>query len=112
MTEKQAIWKSILHWRRMIKWVKKQHPKEDTATIKMRMEIKTDWNADGCALCTLFRLSGACSQCPLAKKYDKCSGLDEDKKNAWVDVALSDTWRDWLKAAHRLLKQLESLRGK
>ena len=108
MTEKQAIRKSINHWKRMIKWVEKQDvtfKKLTPRMLDMSIKINESWCGDDCALCELYQ--PFCEECPLASEYGFCSSPDD--RNAWKKTALAVTWRGWLYHAKRLLKQLESL---
>jgi len=107
MTKKQAIWKSILHWRRMIKWAEKQ-PKKNRANHQyMYGEIGEWWDSLSCDLCKVCDDHGDCPECPLSIKYGSCK---YPGKNMYRSVVLSLTWEEWLKNARRMLRQLESLR--
>lgn len=107
MTEKQAIWKSILHWRRMIKWVEKQDPKEGPADDEIFIGLREEPNVTYCSLCSLYYWDSHCESCPLGEKFGKC--IINDSKNAYSKVESAVTWAGWLYHARRLLKQLESL---
>ena len=104
MTKRQAIKASCEHWKRMIKWVKKQPRKDYSSRSNMWHAIKENWRGGYCPLCKLY--PNGCVDCPLAKKYGNCSSYDV---NAWKSVAISFTWQEWLIAAKKMLKQLESL---
>jgi len=111
MTEKQAIWESILHWRRMIRYVERKcYPQACADEEYLFSAIGEAWSGYYCALCEIIYYGDrrGCSTCLLFRKYGNCS--NRCAENAWHDVSRAGTWKDWLHHARRMLKQLESLR--
>lgn len=116
MTEKQAIRKSIEHWKRMIRYVSRniKNKKTEPDAQFLYDHLKETYNSKACALCVLCNIAvrwrDACKQCPLGKKFGSCISSDEIKvKNAYIKVEQAVTWKGWLYYGRRLLKQLKSL---
>ena len=108
MTEKKAIKKSIKHWKRMIKWVKRKYKMTDEPNINMMlMELGESWLGDFCPLCETFNVGVHCKNCPLAKKYGDCG--NSMSKNNYKNVYKAKTWGEWLKESEIMLEQLRSL---
>ena len=110
----EAIEDSIDHWKRMIKWVKKQDRRMAANPLSMLVGAGQDWSSDSCSLCQQQqnpRWEPGCPKCPLAQKYGLCScvNLTSPTKNAWGRVTAAKTWAGWLQHGKRMLKQLESL---
>jgi len=103
-----AIKNSIEHWKRMIKWAKKQNKEHSVYQFSMKKIIKESWFTDDCKLCIKFKsdLRG-CGDCPLDEKYGRCT--NSNSGNAWSKVNASKKWGMWVKKAEIMLKQLESL---
>jgi hypothetical protein len=101
---------AVNHWKRMINWAKKQHPKATPNQTIMEQEIGESWEGKYCVLCSYsLAIADSCGKCPLYKKYGSC---DYDPRNAYGDVSdrmESPNWKQWVVNAERLLKQLESL---
>lgn len=112
MTDKQAINESIKHWEKMIAWVETQDGEGNVNSDIMQKNIKQMWYSDDCPLCQKYVESEEeyeCTDCPLGKKFEPCdNGL---KVSAWNKVSDAGIWKDWLKHARVMLKQLESLRA-
>ena len=100
----EAIEESIKHWKRMIRWVKKQDKDDLVSQYTMGDDIKEVWSSSDCALCAIFEVN--CSNCPLGIRYGSCGF---GSKNAWIEVTQSDRWGEWLINAKVMLKQLKSL---
>jgi len=100
MTEKQAIKETKAHWRRMIKWAKKQDTDVDVDSNDMYRAIGEYWVGDFCPLCVL--VEEKCYNCILFNKFAKCSG---NSGNLWVTVGLSITWGEWVINAERFYKE-------
>ena len=109
MTEKtkDAILNSILHHERMQKWVKIQNKNDMPEEHLMRAGINENWYSRYCDLCLLFKCE--CGECPLGIKFGRCGNVISKNKNAWNSLALSITWKQWLKWDKKLVKQLKSL---
>ena len=103
ITKKEAVRLSINHWRRMIRWAKKQDQRGYADVQLMLDDIKDDWFSAHCSLCKL-----GCPNCPLDEKYGNCNVRHSD--NQWYNVIESLTWGAWVKNAELLLEQLKSLR--
>jgi len=118
-TAREAAWLSLVHWRKMIRWVEKQDPDEPVGFFHMQAEISTNWDGQYCALCTWTKAWAlrhrerkgngnnvtTCSFCPLAKKYGPCGGAI----NAWAYVSMTFSWKEWLKHGRRMEQQLEAV---
>lgn len=112
MAKKQAIGKSISHWKRMIKWAEKQNGWERVSKFIMWENIHETWFMDYCSLCYEFSCSIIPATCPLCNKYGSCSHRGSGTKvNKWDSVYRARIWGEWVVAAKQLLKQLESLKG-
>jgi len=111
MTKKQAIEDSIKHWKRMIRWAKKQPAKKTMNSITMRLamyhKLHESWIGEYCALCKKFP---KCKNCPVAKSYGICGMSAYCPKNSWADVNSSKNWGEWVIAAKQMLEQLKSLK--
>ena len=103
---KDAILMSILHHERMQKWVKTQNKNDMPEVYLMWKNINEDWSGKYCDLCSLFNCN-FCKKCPLGIKFGRCG--DVYTENAWVLLAHSKTWKQWLKWDKKLVKQLKSL---
>ena len=117
--EENAILKTGLHFRAMIAWVEKQPQNVSSDIGYMQSEIGRNWSSEYCSLCSYnqdrFNGSGffakiwrmlhnkdfRCFYCPLAKKFGVCSLIYPARHYL--------NWTDWLKAARKTLKQIESL---
>ena len=104
MNKKQAIEDTIKHWKRMIRWAKKQKPRDRALWQTMNDSIEETWQGDDCPLCKAY----ICEKCPLEKMYGECSGFN--KKNLWETVNHSRTWGTWVKNAEKFLIQLTKLK--
>ena len=108
MIVRKAILKSIEHHKRMQKWVKKEKPVFDGINEfkwQMKDAISESFWADDCPLCQLFDFDIGCYYCPLAQKYGECGY----RRNAWSSLITATTWKEWLKADEKLVRQLRSL---
>lgn len=110
---KHRIEKTIEHWERMIRWVKKRKNKKAEADEEiMERYLGEGWHSDDCDLCTYYirGKAGGCEKCILAERYGRCHDANIGaNQNAWIDVANAATWEQWLAAAPKLLKQLKRL---
>lgn len=108
MTKKQAINNSIAHWKRMIKWARKQPVNRKPDIINMFKAIGEIWHDDDCALCQkYYHEFKGCDDCPLNKAFGECSSSKNN--NLWFTVIKSKSWGIWIVNAEAFLKQLESL---
>ena len=108
MIDRKIIKKSIDHWKKMIKWAKKQVPHEMVAHWKMKQSLKEAWFANDCWLCYVYLDDDVCSnKCPLYKEYGRCGS--DCSRNYWRKVVISSNWGNWVKNAKTFLKQLKSL---
>lgn len=108
MTEKQAIEKSIAHWKRMIEWVKTKDQKTLPYIEEMYDSIGEYWGGGFCALCSkyyYYNYENVCPKCPLDKKGYRCS----INGSPWKNVTLSTTWGEWLINANKMLEVLKGL---
>ena len=99
MTKQQAIRKSIAHWKRMVRWAKKQDPLSITEPTLMAHQLGEIWFCRDCPLCRKYQ---SCTDCPL-----KSCG----RGSAWGKVRRgSRTWGTWVQAAEQhMLPALEEL---
>ena len=103
-----AVKQSIAHWKRMIQWVEKQPGDAEVSRYLMYKQIGETWDANHCALCRIHLLEPSniiCKKCPLANAVFGCNGFG----SPWHRVNLSDTWKQWLKEANKMLKTLKGL---
>jgi len=120
-TAREAAWLSLVHWRKMNRWVEKQNPAVYPSNINMRGAIFVNWKGRYCALCTWSRAEAnrchedregftPCFYCPLAKKYGPC-GTEGNAwaENVWTLVNSADTWAEWLKYGRRMERQIETV---
>jgi len=121
-TAREAAWVSLVHWRKMNRWVEKQEPDEPAFPSLMYREISTSWGGKYCALCAWSKEQAfdyqeqkgerivMCSFCPLAKKYGPC-GTEGNAwaENVWTLVNSADTWAEWLKYGRRMERQIETV---
>ncbi len=107
--EKVAVKESIEHWKRMIKWVRKQKLDNDPNKITMKESIGEIWRSNDCALCEIvprnYRDELNCEKCPLSKAGYGC----DDENSPWEKVNMGSDWREWLDAAFGMIKALKSL---
>jgi hypothetical protein len=112
MTNAQAIGESIKHWKRMIRWAKKQKANGSAKILVMAKSLHEHWKGNHCPLCKKYTDIYDyvdCFKCPLAKRYGECSGSNNIKGNNWQNVNSSTNWKVWIKEAKIMLKQLKSL---
>lgn len=95
----KAIKESIQHWKRMLKWAKKQPPRQNADDGNMYKAIRESWFDDSCSLCQEHVLR--CKECEL--------GDCEDSNGVWRKVDTSYTWLTWCKNAELMIKRLEGL---
>ena len=89
----------------MIKWA--EGLKDKTLTVSyylMFKEIGESWNSEHCDLCQNYR----CFYCPLAKIYGPCS--IEGVKNNWGKLDKAMSWKEWIKEAKKMRRQLKVVR--
>lgn len=98
----QALKESIAHWRRMIKWVKTQNPKDFASSKGMYYKLHETWGATNCALCNIFNVAyNHCRNCPIRTGDGCCCKEYEEVDN-------SNIWKEWLTSAKGMLKLLET----
>ena len=106
-TLEQDILNSISHWKRMIAWARDQNPKDPVDSLRMETSINESWYARDCPLCQRFIVS--CDLCPLTlyqgRYHTIKTGCGGD--SAWLQVELALTWRQWVKAARKMLYVLQ-----
>lgn len=95
----KTIKESIQHWKRMLKWAKKQPSRAYISSLRMRDEIWETWFSDDCPLCREYKME--CNQCKL--------GDCDNPKSCWGKVYNSRTWGIWCKNAELMIKRLEGL---
>ncbi len=98
----QALKESIAHWKRMIKWVKRQDPNGWASSNEMYYKLNETWGASACALCNIFNTINRyhCQGCPI-KSDPRCC-----KEYELVDD--SNTWKEWLTNSKGMLKLLKT----
>lgn len=105
MTKRKAIRKSIRHWRRMVRWAKKQDPDSRKWSVVMMEEIGEFWSDHHCALCQEYEESD-CRGCPLSEIGECCHKYN----SAYDVVACADTWGGFVNAGKNMIRVLKSLR--
>lgn len=98
----KAVWESIQHWKRMIKWAEGQDPDNDFDTEDM----PEGPNGKSCALCKKYNKNLGCGNCPLAKAGHGCR-RDESVFNK---AAFARYTGDFVTNAKKMLKVLKSLK--
>lgn len=92
-----ARFKSIRHYKRMIRWVEKQDPNEKPYSGLMWTEINEQWGGHDCAYCKLYK-GVSCELCALAKCCES---------GAWYELDKSRTWAEWIDNAHLVIKYIK-----
>jgi len=105
MTKKQAIEESIKHYKRMIKWAKKQPQNDIALLMDMDTKLGETYGADDCPMCVKYRIYPRCNVCPLGAKYNDGFSCTP----SWRAVFHSKTWGEWVIHAEVLLKDLKGL---
>lgn len=108
MSLKTAIHLCILHWARMIRWAKKQKPKNEADGVYMKEKLGEEYDSSDCALCRKYK-NFCFSKCPLSKINHKCDAWN--RNNLYGKVVSSVCWKTWVKNAEKMLKVLKSLRS-
>lgn len=107
MTRREAIKKSLEHWRRMVEWVEKQPVKERPDYERMKNEIKENWFSHSCELCKKY--CSVCRKCPLDMIGEKCYGDWTYPWSFWRQVRFSKTYGEWLTHARMMITCLDFL---
>jgi hypothetical protein len=105
---REAIKKSIAHWKRMIEWAQTQPIGDDADQAVMECAIYETWTAWYCSLCHYTEDQGDdmdCKFCPLWSRGYTCVRFD----SPWSRVHESKSWGEWLENAKVMLKTLEDL---
>ena len=80
--------KSILHWYRMRRWVKKQDFERYNSGRIMEDAIGENWEGDYCSLCDM---GNECFYCLLGKIKQMCC----EEHSPYSIVGDSDNWGEW-----------------
>lgn len=102
---KSLLEQSLEHWKRMRTEAKKLPAEEYPAAHIMRRVCGQVWFTADCALCRVFYIQANinCPGCPLSE-----AGCNCDKEGSlWKRVHCSDTWREWIENADKLIAKLE-----
>jgi len=102
MTLKMALYSSIKHWRRMIKWAKTQNPDTEPNHRDLWLGLQTVWNHGGCDVCKYFfmHLEEKCVLNP-----DCCTKI-RICHEAWNKLNFSKTWKEWIGYSQEFLAVL------
>ena len=95
---------AIKHYKRMIKWAKKQPPLEKQRGHKMLKEMGENWYSESCSYCKNYLIPPVppgCWEC-VGNGIPKicCHGL-------WNKMRHASTWGDWITAAKKVLKYIK-----
>lgn len=104
-----ALRKSIRHWKRMLKWAKKQ-PKDNPCTcsgLEMEDVIHEGWGGEYCPLCSLVSSGFRCPDCVL-ERIGKCHC--NESTSPWKSVYHSDNWGEWVVAAEKMIAFMEEVK--
>lgn len=108
MSEKEAIQKSIEHWKRMIAWAETQPQENKIWYCEMVTKIGEMPNTEHCALCREYKQGfRLCGTCPLYRKYGAC--WDEECENLYYKCTSIHTCGEFVEYGKLFLVQLESL---
>jgi len=100
---------TIKHYKRMIKWVKKQSPDDSVNSNKMFREIGENWYSPSCSYCKKYLSSNdkpattECWRCELRSTSVPircCNGL-------WNYMEIACRWKEWILAAKKVLKYIK-----
>jgi len=89
---------TLSHYRRMIKYAKKQDPNEEPDAKKMLSDIGEDWYAKHCPYCQTYYRIGCPSTCPLCNNRISCCG------GLWTKMNQALTWAQWIIHAKEIVK--------
>lgn len=97
---------AIKHYKKMIKWAKKQDPHKIVLETDMKKAIGEDWHGSSCPYCLHFNAIKTiyiCWRCPLSGGPDDscCCG------RLWHDLNASHYWGLWVKNAKEVLKYIK-----
>lgn len=93
---------ALAHYRRMIKWAKKQPKRQPPHREIMRGEIGEEWHGADCVYCVEEK--GKCMFCVLnggAAAFNCCNGL-------WYKMATAGSWESWIYYAEKIVQYIKN----
>jgi hypothetical protein len=101
--------KSLKHWFRMRRWVRKQPKYNNINCWKMLEEISESPDGKFCALCKNYFKKRSCDCCPLYKFTRLSCG--KDTLSPWMKANDAQDWGEWLKNSNEMIKDLWEIRN-